>query len=341
MSLLARLGLAVVRPRDALAVAGNREHAGRSGSDLLVAMLVLVLVTQARAIFSAIWLASAVELSLGARAVVQLLTDTVAIDLGFLVLGALVIWAAAGPRRELGRAADLACVAVLPLVFVDGLATVIVLAFGLEVPRAAMTVLSLGAYTWTGALVALGAIEARRAARAVEASPLGKRAGWAIAGITLAGLVVQGVWIARSLDGMRPVGSGDLAPEFALPRIEAKGALGAKVALSSQRGKIVVVDFWATWCQPCVRSLPRLQALQARHPDVSVIAINMDEPADARELFDESGYTLTLLAADPDVIDRYDVGPIPHTVLIDPQGRVRLVHRGGKLDLEREISALR
>jgi peroxiredoxin len=339
--MLARLGLAVVRPRDALSIAGNREHAGRSGSDLLVAMLVLVLVTQARGIVSAIWLASAVELSLGARAIVQLLTDTVAIDLGFLVIGSLVIWAAAGPRRELGRAADLACVAVLPLVFVDGIATVLVLALGLEVPRALMTVLSLGAYTWTGALVALAALEARRASRAIDVAPLSRRAGWAIGSITVVGLVVQGVWIARSLDGMRPVSSGDPAPEFALPRIEAKGALGPKVSLSAQRGKIVVVDFWATWCQPCVRSLPRLQTLQARHPEVAVITINMDEPAEARALFDESGYTLTLLAADADVTDRYDVGPIPHTVVIDPAGRVRLVHRGGKLDLEREISSLR
>lgn len=339
--MLARLGLAVVRPRDALAIAGHRDHAGRSGSDLLVAMLVLVLVTQARALVSALWLASAVEVSLGARAIVQLLTDAVAIDLGFLVIGALGIWAAAGPRRELGRAADLACVAVLPLVFVDGIATIIVLTFGLDVPRAAMTVLSLGAYTWTGALVALGAIEARRGVRDVAVAPLGRRAGWAIAGITLVGLVVQGVWIARSLDGMRPVDSGDPAPEFALPRIEAKGGLGPKVALSSQRGKIVVVDFWATWCQPCVRALPRLQALQTQHPDIAVLMITMDEPADARELFDKAGYTLTMLAADPAVIDRYDVGPIPHTVVIDAQGRVRLVHRGGKLDLEREISSLR
>jgi thiol-disulfide isomerase/thioredoxin len=339
--MLARLGLAIVRPRDALTLAGNREHAGRSGTDLLVAMLVLVLVTQARAIVSSIWLASAVELSLGARAIVQLLTDAVAIDLGFLVIGALVIWAAAGPRRELGRAADLACVAVLPLVFVDGIATIIVLAAGVEVPRVLMTVLSLGAYTWTGALVALGALEARKVSRAIQVSPLGRRTGWAVAAITLVGLVVQGVWIARSFDGMRPVGSGDPAPEFALPRIEAKGALGPKVTLSAQRGKIVVVDFWATWCQPCVRSLPRLQALQTRHPDIAVSTINMDEPAEARDLFDEAGYTLTLLAANPEVVDHYDVGPIPHTVVIDPQGRVRLVHRGGKLDLEREISSLR
>jgi thiol-disulfide isomerase/thioredoxin len=339
--MLARLGLALVRPRDALAIAGNRDHAGRSGTDLLLAILVLVLVTQARGIVSAIWLASVVEVSLGARALVQLLTDALAIDLGFLVIGALVIWAAAGPRRELGRASDLACVAVLPLVFVDGIATIVVLALGLEVPRVAMTVLSLVAYAWTGALIALAAVEARRAARPFEASPLARRAGWAVAGVTLAGLVIQGIWVARSLDGMRPVTTGDPAPEFALPRIEAKGALGPTVALSAHRGKVVVLDFWATWCQPCVRALPRLQALQARHPEIAVITINMDEPDEARALFDEAGYTLTLLAADQEVTDRYDVGPIPHTVVIDPHGLVRRVHRGGKLDLEREIASVR
>ena len=341
MTLVERLGLALVKPRAALATAGDRAHAGRSGTDLLIAIAVLVLVTQLRAIVSAVWLGAAVEATLGLRAIVQTLTDVLAIDLGFLLLGALAIWAASGPRRDLGRASDLSCVAVLPLVFVELVATVIVLALGLEVPRAVMSGLSLVAYTWTGVLVALAVSVVRTPAPAVAVTPLARRAGWGIVAVAAAGLVVQAVWLVRYFDQMRPVVAGDPAPLFALPRIEAKGALGPRVELASARGKIVVLDFWATWCQPCIASLPRLEAFQRQHPEVVVMTINLDDAAEARVMFDERGFTMALLAANREVTDQYDVAAIPHTVLIDPQGVVRRIHRGGKLDLEREIAPLR
>lgn len=342
---LARLGLAVVRPQAALAVAGDREHAGRSGQDLLLALVVMLVVTQARGLVSAVWLGAAVDATLGLRAVVSSLTNGLAVILGFLVVSALAIWLAAGPRRDLGRASDLACVAVLPLVFVDLLATLVLLAAGLDVPRIAMTAISLVAYMWAGALVMLAVLEARRVGRAAPPPapdvPLGKKAGWALVAVTLAGVVLQTVWVVRYLDRMRPVMSGDPAPGFTLPRIAAKGALGEPLSLESLRGKIVIVDFWATWCGPCVKAMPHLDRFQRKHPDdVAVITINIDEPSEARAMFDEAGYALTLLAGDADTSDRYDVGAIPHTVVIDRQGMVRKVVRGGKIDLEREISAL-
>jgi thiol-disulfide isomerase/thioredoxin len=187
----------------------------------------------------------------------------------------------------------------------------------------------------------LAACEARRhVAPAIDAPPVARRTGWGVTGLAAAGLVAQVLWIVPYLDRMRPVAPGDPAPVFALPRIEAKGALGAPFSLASARGKVVIVDFWATWCQPCVKSLPRLEAIHRQHPDVAVVAINIDDPADARELFDEAHYTLTLLAGSKEVSDRYDVAAIPHTVVIDPLGIVQHVHRGGRYDLEREISAL-
>jgi thiol-disulfide isomerase/thioredoxin len=341
VTLVERLGLALVRPRAALAGAGNRDHAGRSGTDLLIAIAVMVVVTQLRAIVSAVWLGAAVEATLGLRALVQTLTDVLAIDLGFLLLGTLAIWAASGPRRDLGRASDLSCVAVLPLVFVELVATVIVLALGLEVPRGVMTVLSLGAYMWTGVLVALAISVVRAPAPPVDATAAARRAGWGIVAVAAAGLVVQAVWMVRYIDTMQPVMAGEPAPPFALPRIEAKGALGPRVELESARGKVVVLDFWATWCGPCIASLPRLDAFARKHPEVVVLTVNLDDAEQARAIFDERGFSLTLLAADQDITRRYSVTAIPHTVLIDPQGLVRAVHRGGSFDLEREIAALR
>lgn len=341
MSLPTRIGLALVKPRAALALAGERQHAGRSGTDLLLAIVVLVVVTQLRPLLSAVWLGIDVDSVLGLRAAMQTLTDVLALDLGFLVLGALVIWAGAGPGRDLGRASDLSCVAVLPLIFVELVATVIVLALDLDVPRGAMTALSLCAYAWTGVLVALAVLEARRAPSAVEAPVLARRAGWALAAVAGAGLVVQVVWLARHLERLSPVMPGDHAPAFALPRIEAQGQPGEVVALSSLRGKVVVLDFWATWCQPCVASLPRLDAFQRKHPEVAIVTINIDDAREARAHFEQRGYTLQLLAADQEVTYRYGVTAIPHTVVIDKSGVVRRVTRGGKLDLEREIARLR
>ncbi len=341
MSLLARLGLAIAAPRAALAIAGDREHPGRSGSDLLLAIVVVILVTQARGLIGAAWLGIAVEPMLGVRAAIQSLTDALAVDLGFLVVGALVIWAAAGPRRDLGRAADLACVAVLPLLVVDLVGTIVVLAFELEVSRALMSALSMVAFTWTGILIALACLEVRRKDPQPPAPvSLARKAGWGILAIVLAGLVVQTVWVVRYLDRMRPVVDGDIAPAFKLPRIAAKGALAEPFALEDARGKIVVLDFWATWCGPCLKAMPKLEAFQRKHPDALVITINIDDPAEARAIFDEAGYTLMLLAGDPPTSDRYDVGAIPHTVVIDRSGIVKRVVRGGKIDLEREISAL-
>jgi thiol-disulfide isomerase/thioredoxin len=341
VTVVARLGLALVRPRAALALAGDREHAGRSGTDLLLAIALLVVATRLRTFIQAVWLGAAVEPVLGIRATVQTLTDVLAIPLGILVLGALAIWAAAGPRRELGRASDLACVAVLPLLAVELVATVIVVALALQITPAVMSVLSLAGYGWSAALLALAAVEARRpTSPAVTAGVLAKRAGWALVAFVAAGTVVQAIWIVRNFDHVRPVVAGDPAPGFVLPRIERKGAAGERVSLESMRGRIVVLDFWATWCQPCLHGLPRLQAFQDRHPDIAVVTINIDDPAEARALFDERRYTLTLLAGDARTSDRYDVSAIPHTVLIDREGLVRKVVRGGKLDLEREIATL-
>jgi thiol-disulfide isomerase/thioredoxin len=132
--------------------------------------------------------------------------------------------------------------------------------------------------------------------------------------------------------------SGDRAPALALAQIGPGGALGAKVALAP--GKITVIDFWATWCRPCLRALPRVDAFARRHPDVAVIAVAMDEPADARALFDEQHYAPVLVADDGETSARYGVATIPHTVVIDREGRVRKVSRGAELDLEEALAAI-
>lgn len=337
---LERLGLALVRPKAALALAGDRRHAGRSGTDLLIAMIFLLLATQLRTLIAAGWLGTVVAPVLGVRAAVQVLSDTLVVDLGFLVVGAAIIFAASGTRRDLGRSFDFACVAALPLLFVDLAASVVVYAGDLAVPPAIMWGLSLVSYAWTAVLVLLAVLEARRAAPTPTGElPPARRAGWGLAIVALAGMVVQVVWLARHLDHVRPMTPGDAAPAFSLPRITGTDQLGAPVTLADSAGKITIVDFWATWCGPCIKALPKLDAL-ARHPEIAVLAINMDDANDAYALFDERKYVMTLLADDGATSMRYGVAAIPHTVVIDRAGNVHRVFRGGTQELERVVAAL-
>lgn len=134
---------------------------------------------------------------------------------------------------------------------------------------------------------------------------------------------------------------GDPAPAFALPRIEPAGKLGPVVALAASRGRVTVLDFWATWCQPCLAALPRLDQLARSHPDVTVIAINLDNPVAARAVFDGGRYTMALVADDGDVSQRYGVSAVPHSVIIDRDGVIRDVVRGTGRDLAAIVEAVR
>jgi thiol-disulfide isomerase/thioredoxin len=322
-----------VAPRAALAAAGDRRHAGRSGSDLIGAIAILLVAIQLRAIVQAVWLATAIDVGVGVRALVRVI-DPLTVPLAVLVVSAGAIFAAAGPRRNLGRAFDLACVTALPIVIVELVAAVFALATGLAVPELAASIV---AYGWTGVMVALAIVGTRRATRSVAPRHV-RVAGLAFAALALGAFAMDAVWIARHSEAVRPMTTGDAAPPLSLARIGPNGALGEKLTLAP--GKITVIDFWATWCNPCLRALPHLDAFARRHPEVDVIAIVLDEPGDARALFDERGYGLTLLADDGATSQRYGVTTIPHTVVIDREGHVRKVNREGELDLEKEIAAL-
>jgi thiol-disulfide isomerase/thioredoxin len=340
--LLTRVGLAIVRPRFALAAAADRKNAGRSGSDLILLILLLLAATQLRSLVGAAWLGAAVDSMIGLRAAVQILTRTLTVDLAFLVLGAFVLFAAGGAKRNLGRAFDIACVAVIPMIVLELVATTIVRALDAQVPMQVGWVLAAISWGWAGSLLALG----WRPARSGIAPPVlpdavrkpARLAGWVLAAIAVAGIGLQIVWIARNIDSMRPVSIGNTAPAFALPVIGPGGALGEKRGLPAN--KVVVLDFWATWCKPCIAGLPKLQRIAAQ-PDVEVITINLDDAEAARALFDEAGYTMTLLMDNGDVSERYSVTSIPHSVVIGRDGAVEEVFRGGTKTLESAVERVR
>jgi peroxiredoxin len=121
---------------------------------------------------------------------------------------------------------------------------------------------------------------------------------------------------------------GDQAPEFELQDIY---GLSSK-SLSDQQGKVVLVNFWASWCLPCRMEMPELEALWSRYETegLVILGINVDADArDARAFLDEVPVSFPVLWDERSVVsDQYRVMALPRTVLVDRKGRVRARFEG-------------
>lgn len=143
------------------------------------------------------------------------------------------------------------------------------------------------------------------------------------------------------------VEEGAAAPDFTLPGVRENEAA---VTLSELRGDIVYVDFWASWCAPCLRSLPEVNELYERYQDqgFSVVAITIDDPVEDAldfllDLEKPLAYHVVLDQA-AEIMDQYAVVGMPTSFLIDRQGTVRMVHKGFRDGdtqlLEQKLTAL-
>ncbi len=116
------------------------------------------------------------------------------------------------------------------------------------------------------------------------------------------------------------VEAGRSAPAFSLP-----GRSGT-VALDSLRGRVVYVDFWASWCEPCRRSFPWLNTLRERYADrgLTVVAINLDKDRRAADAFLEKFPASFAIAFDPagKTAEAYRVSAMPSSFLIGPTGEL-------------------
>ncbi|GAC1419886.1 MAG: TlpA disulfide reductase family protein [Acidobacteriaceae bacterium] len=119
--------------------------------------------------------------------------------------------------------------------------------------------------------------------------------------------------------GDHPTHIGSLAPVFTL----SDG--NRSVDLARLRGRIVIVNFWATWCPPCIEELPSLLQLQRDMPQVTVVAVSQDEDPQtyARFLLDNHVTLLTLRDPSASIPRLYGTSKIPESYVIDPQGVVR------------------
>jgi thiol-disulfide isomerase/thioredoxin len=115
-------------------------------------------------------------------------------------------------------------------------------------------------------------------------------------------------------------------PKQATPALRLSGLDGKAWDLAQLRGKVVVVNFWASWCAPCVEELPVLNALARQDPArVAVVGVNYKEPLDSIERFAGArpfAYPV-LRDRSGDMFKAWTAGVMPTTILVDRQGRAR------------------
>lgn len=137
---------------------------------------------------------------------------------------------------------------------------------------------------------------------------------------------------------------GRAAPDFTLRDLG-----GQEVSLDQFKGKIVLLDFWATWCGPCRLVMPLLERMQKEYSDTMIqLAINVMEPNGmVEEYVREQGiHALILMDQDGSVSVSYGAIGIPTQVLIDREGIVRFIQEGfdptvGLAPLRKEIDKIR
>ncbi len=123
-----------------------------------------------------------------------------------------------------------------------------------------------------------------------------------------------------------------LAPGAPAPDFTLRTLSGSNLRLQEQRGNVVLVNFWATWCAPCRQEMPHLARLYDKYRALGFVLLGVnvdDDTRNAADLAAKLGLKFPVSLDNEKKVSRlYDLSAMPSTVLIDRDGRVRHVHRG-------------
>ena len=126
--------------------------------------------------------------------------------------------------------------------------------------------------------------------------------------------------------------SSAIAPATTAPDFTLHAMGGPNLRLKEQRGRVVMVNFWATWCAPCRQEMPHLNRLYEKYRGAGFVLLGVnvdDDVAKAADVAAKLGVTFpVLLDTEKSVSKLYDVSTMPSTMIIDRDGKVRYVHRG-------------
>ena len=146
--------------------------------------------------------------------------------------------------------------------------------------------------------------------------------GEAAAKVTLLGFVCLFVlFFSRPPGQLRAPGLGEQVPSFTLRKGD-----GQVVSLADFKGKIVVLNFWATWCAPCIEEMPSLNRLAERYAGkgVEIVAISVDEDPEAYQNFLSKNQIRFLTLRDPSrrISEQYGTFKLPESYVISREGRL-------------------
>jgi thiol-disulfide isomerase/thioredoxin len=146
----------------------------------------------------------------------------------------------------------------------------------------------------------------------------------------------------KSPEGFTPIGPrGLIAAGATAPDFKVKDAKGQEVTLKGLRGKVVVLDFWATWCGPCRMAMPGIQKLYEKFKDkpVAVYGVNCWQKRERRKVdpakwMKEQGFTYPLLLEADELARAYRINGIPAFYMIDPAGKILMAYSGYSKEME-------
>lgn len=128
------------------------------------------------------------------------------------------------------------------------------------------------------------------------------------------------------------VGAAFMAQAEPAPDFTLKSDTGENLRLSEQRGKVVMINFWASWCAPCREEMPLLDELYERYEQAgfTLFGINVEQnPEAAQKFLADVGVSFPILFDPQSEVSReYQVRAMPTTVMVDRDGQVRYVNRG-------------